>query len=125
MKNLLSLILLISGLNSYSQSENHTGVYENKTEGEIRIEYELSLNQDGTFVFHFYQDQICYTDDDRAKGKWIAEKSIITFQVNNKVDLDEAHKLDFENTKAKIENGILTFYDSEIFWINDIQLEKK
>ncbi len=127
MRNLLILFLLITGLNSFSQSEKHFGAYENKTEFEngISIEYELFLNPNGTFLFHFYQDQICYTDDDRAKGKWTVENDIIIFKVNNKVDIDDMHKLDFDNTKAKMNNGILSFYDSEILWINGIELEKK
>ncbi len=118
---------MITGLNSFSQYEKHIGVYENKAESEdgIKIEYELSLNSDGTFLFHFYQDQICYTDDDRAKGKWTVENNIILFRVNRKTDIDETHKLDFVNTKAKTENGLLKFYDSEIFWINEIELKKK
>lgn len=115
------------GLSTYSQSEKYSGNYENKTELEdgIVIDYELTLNSDGTFIFHFYQDQICYTDDDKAKGKWTTENEIIIFQVNKEIDINETHKLDFNKTKAKVENGILEFYDSGIFWINKVKLKKK
>ena len=111
----------------YSQSEKYSGNYENKTELEdgIVIDYELALNSDGTFVFHFYQDQICYTDNDKAKGKWTTKNEIIIFQVNKENDIDETYKLDFDKTKAKVENGILKFYDCGIFWINKVELKKK
>ena len=127
MKNILIIIFMSLRLISYSQNERYSGNYENKTESEdgIIIQFELELNSDGTFVFHFYQDQICYTDDDRAKGKWKTENEIIVFQVNKESDINETYKLNFDKTKAKVENGILKFYDSKVFWINRVELKKK
>lgn len=118
---------MLFGLILYSQTETYSGNYENKTESEdgIVIEYELRLNSDGTFLFHFYQDQICYTDNDRARGKWTTKNDIIIFQVNKEIDIDEIHKLDFDKTKAQVESGVLKFFDCEIFWINKTELKKK
>ena len=126
MKNLIYFVTIIIGLNSFSQSVKYVGLYENKTESEdgIKVEYKLSLNSDGTFLFHFYQDQIFYEDNDKAKGKWSVKNNSILFLVNRKVDIDENHKLDFGKTKAKIENKNLKLYDSGIFWINDVELKK-
>ena len=126
MRNIL-IIFMLFGLSTYSQSEKYSGNYENKTKSEdgIVIDYELALNLDGTFVFHFYQDQICYTDDNKAKGKWTTENGIIIFQVNKEIDIDETYKLDFDKTKAKVKNGILEFYDCGVLWINKVKLKKK
>ena len=127
MRNILTVIFMFIGLSLFSQSEKYFGNYENKTESEdgVVIEYELALNSDGTFLFHFYQDQICYKDDDKAKGKWTVENGVIIFQVNKKVDINDTHKLDFNKTKAKVEKGILKFYDCGVFWINKTELKKK
>lgn len=127
MRNLSIFIFFTSVLNVFSQSEKIIGEYENKTKFKsgITIEYELSLNSDGTFLFHFYQDQMCYEDDDRAKGKWTIENDTILFRVNKKTDFDKNHQLDFKKTKAKFMNGFLRFFESEIIWVNELELKKK
>ena len=105
----------------------YVGKYENKTgkDAEFVVEYELTLNIDGTFLFHFYQDQICYVENERAKGKWKIENGIIIFEVNKSSDIDKNHKYNFNNTKAKVNGGVLTFFDCEVIWLNDIKLKKK
>jgi len=126
MKNILIVILLNLAYNLFSQTKSFVGVYENKTDkdAEFIIEYKLSLNADNTFLFHFYQDQICYIDDERAKGKWKLENNAIIFNVNEKTDVNDTHKFNFNKTKATIKGNTLSFYDCSIDWINNTELKK-
>jgi hypothetical protein len=126
MKYILIVTLLVLGYNSFSQTKSIVGVYENKThkDAEFIIEYELSLNADSTFLFHFYQDQICYIDDDRAKGKWKFENNTIIFNVDDETDINETYKLNFNKTKASIKGNTLSFFDCNIDWINNTELKK-
>lgn len=57
MKLIIVSLLLITGLNSFAQSKDFLGEYTRTLgeEGKHLIEYKLTLNQDGTFVFHYYK----------------------------------------------------------------------
>jgi hypothetical protein len=125
MRNTLIIFSLWIGFISFSQKETYSGNYENKTESKsgIVVEYELELNSNRTFLFHFYQDQICYSDEYKIKGQWIIENDTITFLVNK--EIDDNHTIDFDQTKAKIENKVLTFHNCGTFWINEKELTKK
>ncbi len=116
-----------------------SGVYEMRIDATNgRIIDTLTLNSDGTFVFHEYdkvEGGLPPERDTYGKGKWKLEKNVILFSVD-KNDLDKKHTLNFNNSKArfisksprdKSEREISTsikFYDSEIFWIKGRTLLK-
>jgi len=56
MKVLFTVLILISNLTSFSQSEAVVGDYTLKLEAIYKdvFEYQLTLSQDGTFSFHYY-----------------------------------------------------------------------
>ncbi len=72
-----------------------------------------------------------------GKGKWKAEKNIVSFFTDKISDIDEKHNLDFENSKArfisksprdetdKIIKTSLQFFESKIFWIEKLQIFKE
>jgi len=142
MKKLLVLLILIVPLSSFAQSSLYAGEYEIRFEmkgGEL-IERKLSLNQDGTFLFHIYTniDPKQPEENKYAKGVWKVEKeNIIYFYADQKTDIDEGHTLNFNNTKARyhskskrdksarIIEKSLKFYDSNIFWVKSMKLLKK
>ena len=56
MKVLSTILILISNLTIYSQSDEVVGNYTLKLETVDKdvFEYQLTLSQDGTFSFHYY-----------------------------------------------------------------------
>jgi hypothetical protein len=141
MKAVFTLLLLISCLTSFSQSDDIGGDY-NRTLGEQGnhlIKYKLTLNQDGTFIFHSYSNikqGIPPEVNKYGKGKWNEDDNLISFFTDKEEDFDEKHTLDFNNSKArfvtkhprdktdKIVKTRLQFLKSEIFWMTRIHLFK-
>lgn len=135
MKLLITTLLLISNLTLFAQSNQFVGDYQRSltdTEGKHIIEYKLTLNQDGTFVFHSYtklQGGIPPEVNKYGKGKWSSKDNLITFSSNKKEDFDEKYTLDFSNSIArfitknprdksdKIVKTKLTLLESEISWL--------
>lgn len=126
MKHIFIIILMQMALTVFSQSEKYIGHYSFKSESDdgIVIEYDLTLHSDGRFLFHFFQDQLCYTDDLKGKGKWRIIDSKLIFSANEKNDIDEDYTLNLNNTKATVLNGVLKLYDCEIEWLNNTELTK-
>jgi hypothetical protein len=141
MKLIISTLLLISHLTLFSQSNNFDGDYYRALgkEGVHFIEYKLTLNQDGTFIFHSYSNnkqRIPPEVNKYGTGKWIAKGKVITFLSNKQKDFDEKYTLDFNNSKARfvtkhprdktdrIIKTKLQFFESEIFWIETIDIFK-
>jgi hypothetical protein len=108
-------------------------------EGSHFIEYKLTLNQDGTFIFHSYSNNkqgIPNEVNKYGKGKWTIKNNIITFLSNKEKDFDEKYTLDFNNSKARfvtksprdktdqIVKTRVVFLESEIFWMNRIEMLK-
>ncbi len=142
MKNLLWLVCFVA-LNYYATAqltnEDVSGVYEVTYDStNALIIDKLTLNPDGTFVFHEYDKHDNGLPPERnkyAKGTWRADKMLIYFS-SDKTDFDDTYTLDFNNTKARYirksardlsERNIKTalqFYDSEIFWITGRTLFK-
>jgi len=139
MKYLVLIIYLTFNLTSFCQTENFSGNYEYKFEsnkGEI-LEYKLSLNSDGTFLFHSYRNILTNPEENSyGKGKWKAEKTIIFFYTDSEFDLTEKYILNFNNSKARfisksprdksdrIIKTNLRFYESEMFWVSGMKLFK-
>lgn len=141
MKLILTILLFIFNLTVSAQSNQVIGDYTRSLseEGKHTIEYKLTLNQDGTFVFHSYSKMQGGTPPEvnkYAKGKWTVKNNIITFSCNKKEDLDEKYTLDFNNSSArfvtknardksdKIVKTKLTFLESGIFWLKGIDVFK-
>ncbi|MFV8347794.1 hypothetical protein [Flavobacterium sp. ZB4P13] len=141
MKLLLTTLLLIFSLTIFAQSNGFAGDY-NRTfskEGDHLIEYKLTLHQDGTFLFHSYKNikqGIPPEVNKYGKGKWTEKDNVITFSSNKQEDFDEKYTLDFNNSKARfvtknprdktdrIIKTRLTFVESEIFWIQRLDIFK-
>ena len=141
MKLLITTFLLIFNLTLFAQSNNVAGDYTRSLseEGKHIIEYKLTLNQDGTFVFHSYSKMQGGRPPEvnkYGKGKWSAKDNMITFSTNKQEDFDEKYTLDFNNSAArfvtknprdksdKIVKTRLAFVASEIFWMQRIDIFK-
>ena len=107
MKLLLTTLLLIFNLTVFAQSNGFAGDY-NRTfskEADHLIEYKLTLNQDGTFVFHSYskiKNRVPPEVSRYGKGKWTAKDNVITFSSNKQEDFDVKNTLDFNTSKLHL-----------------------
>lgn len=141
MKLLTALLIFIGSYSLFSQSEGMVGnYYVNLVNTEDnRIEYKMTLNEDGTFLFHSYSKidaGIPQAVDTYGRGTWNLEKNVISFFSKNGKDVDEKHTLDFTHSKARLitksvrnmsDKSIKTrmkFFKSEIFWIRGIEIVK-
>jgi len=142
MKLLTTTLLLFFNLTLFAQSNQFVGDYERSlsdTEGKHIIEYKLTLNQDGTFLFHSYtkiQGGIPPEVNKYGKGQWTSKDIMITFSSNKKEDFDNQYTLDFNKTIARfitknprdktdqIITTRLVFLESEIFWIERLDIFK-
>jgi hypothetical protein len=141
MKTILTFLILISNLTLLAQSDKVVGEYSNTittVENQL-FEYKLTLNQDGTFFFHYYSNLKQGNPPEinkYGKGKWTVENNVIAFFSDKQKDIDEKHTLDFTNSKARfviksprdktdqIIKTKLKFLNSDIFWIKGIDVFK-
>lgn len=141
MRTLFAIIILFSNLTLFAQEDNVIGNYTNKL-GKVdshQFEYELTLNQDRTFFFHYYSNIKQGNPPEvnkYGKGTWTEENKVISFFSDKQNDLDEKHTLDFTNSKARfiiksprdktdqIIKTRIRFLESDIFWIKGIELFK-
>ncbi|MDQ6469205.1 hypothetical protein RB619_01030 [Flavobacterium sp. LHD-80] len=142
MKQLIIALFLISNITLFAQASQLTGNYNRKlSEGERHIiEYNLTLNPDGTFVFHSYSKLQGGTPPETnhyGKGKWSEKDNLITFSSDKKEDFNEKYTLDFNKSTArfvtknprdksdKVIKTKLQFLESEIFWMRRIDIFKE
>jgi len=141
MKVLTSILLLWTSVTMFSQSDTLVGEYFH-TAGdreEHLIQYTLTLNENGTFLFHSYVNHnrgISWEENKYGKGNWSLDGKIVSFFTHEQNDLDEKHTLDFSNSKARfitkplrdktdrIIKTRLQFFESEIFWIERLKILK-
>ena len=141
MKKIFTLLILISNLTLFSQTQEVLGNYKLtlETKDSSSFEYEVVLSQDGTFSFHYYSNikqGIPPEVNKYGKGNWAINNNVISFFTDKQKDFDEKFTLDFTNTKArfvtksprdksdKIIKTQLRFLDSEIFWMRRIDIDK-
>jgi hypothetical protein len=141
MKLIIKLVILIFNLTLSAQSDNFIGDYSRSLseEGKHIIEYKLTLNQNGTFLFHSYTKMQGGTPPEvnkYGKGKWTAKDNLITFSTNKNEDFDEKYTLNFNKSTARfitknprnktdqIVKTRLTFVESGIFWMQRIDVFK-
>jgi hypothetical protein len=141
MKKILFLLITLCSASVAAQNEDYIGTYEfyNKdVKGDV-IKYELLLNADKTFTFHFYRNiicSVCKEENSYGKGNWKIENKILHFTTKAD-DLDTKNTLNFSGTTArlikksprdltdKIVPTALQFYKSKIFWIENLKILKK
>lgn len=132
MKTILSFLIFLISLSLYAQSKEHAGTYTLKLGGGEHIEKtELTLNPNGTFLFHFYDFREKGIPKERnkyGKGTWTSKGKIIFFYTDVN-DIDESHELDFKNSKARFDTNsprdksnraikaFVRFYESDISWM--------
>lgn len=143
MKKLFFLFIILSidfALSAQTTAHNVAGIYERRLDATNGlIIYTLNLNADGTFLFHSYEKLDGGIPPERnkyAKGTWANDKKLVLFSTSP-TDFDEKYILDFKNSKArfitkhprdKSDREIKTalqFYESEIFWVEGMQVFKK
>jgi hypothetical protein len=142
MKVIISILLLLSSLTLLSQSNNLVGEYFRSMgdKEEHLIEYTLTLNEDGTFLFHSYVNHkkgIPWEEHKYGKGNWSMDGKVVTFFSDDQKDLDKKHTLDFSNSRARfitkpsrdksdrIIKTSLQFFESKIFWIERLKILKR
>jgi len=106
MKHILTLFVLTFNLSVSAQSAKYAGDYEVRYEtdkGEV-IEYTLSLQTNGMFLFHFYRHLGKAKPEENyyGRGKWNDDKNLISLYTDVKNDIDDTHTLNFNNSKARI-----------------------
>ncbi|MBT8394980.1 MAG: hypothetical protein KJN66_09040 [Bacteroidia bacterium] len=132
MKHILSILILLFSITLAAQSKEHSGIYTLKLgEGEHVETTKLTLNPNGTFLFHFYDYREKGIPKERikyGKGVWTSKGKLIFLSTIAK-DIDESHVLDFNNSKARFETKSprdrsnrnirtsIRFYESDIFWM--------
>lgn len=141
MKQLLLLLFVALNFSLIAQNKEYVGTYEYyiKDAKDDVIQYELQLNADQTFTFHFYRNivcSICKEENSYGKGTWKVENKIVYFTTGT-TDLDEKNTLNFTGTTARLIQKsprdlsdkevptALQFYKSKIFWIENLKILKK
>jgi hypothetical protein len=141
MKVIFTILVFVSSLTSFSQTDKVPGDYKRtlETKDNDAFEYQLTVFQDGTFFFHYYSKLIHGTPSEvnkYGKGKWVVENNLISFFTEKEKDLDEKNTLDFTNSKARfitkstrdktdrIVETKLIFLESEIFWMKKMEMLK-
>lgn len=141
MKAIFTILILISNLTTFSQTNEVFGDYKLTlgAVGKDLFEYKMTLSQDGTFTFHYYsyiKFGIPPEKNKFGKGKWTQENNVISFFSDKQKDLDEKFILDFTNSKARfisksprdqtdqIIKTRLKFLKSEIPWMKTIEMLK-
>ena len=137
MKINLTFLLIISILTCSAQSSKYVGEYYMKKDNNgMSQQYTLILNENGTFLFNQYwkqskrflknHDEVQSTGNEKGKGRWIYKDEAVLFLSDSKSDIEQNHRLNFNNSKAKLENNSdLVFLESGLFWLENLMLEKK
>ncbi len=100
------------------------------------IEYKLELRPDNTFVFHFFRKNycdICEEENQFGKGTWSMNNNSLLLTIDPRTDIDEKFSLDLNDSRARlitkqnsegIKREVLKFFDSNIFWVKSMELQK-
>lgn len=130
---------MMSSLCSCSQTHDIAGEYEKKSESSIVL---LKLHPSGAFQFDSYINKRLEAGSPAepsisGRGTWRVENDMIYFGTNRDTDIDHNSTLNFNETKAKLNNESskdssnekaitkLEFFESGIFWINGMELKKR
>ncbi|MGB1307397.1 MAG: hypothetical protein ACPG6B_00705 [Oceanihabitans sp.] len=135
----LLCFLFLFSINETINSQNILGTYQIETHATNgKLKRTLILNTDGSFEFHnyeFHEGGLPQEKNNYARGTWTLHKKLIYFTTLQK-DLNDKYTLDFSASKARFISKsprdksnrdiktALHFYQSEIFWIKGMKLEK-
>lgn len=139
MKHLYLVLFFCFNLNIFAQVGVYLrGRYSNAVDGTI-IKWTLSLNTDGTFLYHFLRDISREANPEEnlyGKGTWAANGKIVAFRAKPS-NFDQEFTVNLNNSKAryitksardksdKVVKTALRFYESETFNIEGLQLFKE
>ena len=143
MKNLLILFLLAFITTSKAQTKDFYGIYILKEEAENGVtQHKMALHEEGTFLFSTFfspedsDGKMLEIKSMYGGGKWRTNGNQLFFVVDREEDFDEDRILDFSKTRARIQKAApgntngetgpdqLVFFDSDIFWIKGLILNK-
>ena len=127
MKKACFIFILFFAFLGYSEAQIVYGNYvnEEKFEDGIHVKYELIIARDFTFKFHFYQDQLCYVDNEIVNGNCVINGEEITLVPKEKSNTKNNNLLNLKDTKLKIvKNNSLQIYYSKTVWLKDLVLNK-
>ena len=138
MKQLFFIVGFFICSSVFSQSGIY--VYEPKNSEGTIIKWTLTLNEDGTFLYHFLRDlsaisKLSTEENYYGKGTWVLEGKTVILS-SKKDDLNEQYTVNLNNSKARyitksprdttdrvIKTG-LRFYEPETSHIKGLELFK-
>jgi hypothetical protein len=139
MKHIFLALFFCFNLNLFSQVGTYTSRKPHLGADGTIIKWTLSLNQDGTFLYHFLRDIVGEMNPEEnfyGKGIWNVEGKIVTFYAKP-TDVNDEFSVDLNNSKAryitksprdktdKLVKTALRFYESETFHIPGLELYKE
>lgn len=139
MKYYIIIVLLTFNFGVVAQSGIYTKEPDNK-DG-TKIKWTLSLNEDGTFSYHFYRDisaisKLNSEENYYGKGTWTLDGKTVVLYSKEEDNLKGRYKLNLNNSKARyitksprdksdqVVRTALLFYESETFHIKGLELIK-
>jgi len=139
MKHFFTLVVFVFSITVVAQSKEHAGQYYKESKGEDYLETnKLTLNPNGTFLFHHYRYLEKGTPKEEVKygkGTWTSNKRLI-FLKTVESDIDATHVLNLNNSKLRFDTKSprdtsnrdiktsVRFYASDIFWLKGRTLLK-
>ncbi len=140
MKKLFLLITFTFSITLFGQS----GVYVNepKHSDGTKIKWTLTLEEDGTFLYHFLRDLSAVSkanseENYYGKGTWVLEGKSVVFFSKKADNLNGLYTLNLNNSKARyitnsprdvsdvVVKTALRFYESDTFHIKGLELFKE
>lgn len=138
----MKLLFFIFGFFICGHAFAQSGVYvkEPKLSDGTKVKWTLTLDEDGTFLYHFFRDisavsKLNTEENYYGKGTWIAEGKIVTLFSNETDNLEGQYTVNLNNSKAryitksprdksnKVVKPALLFYES--FQIKGLELFKE
>ena len=141
MRVITTILFFLSSIIIFSQTDKVVGEYflTSGDSGDHLIEYTLTIQDDGTFLFHSYENHrrgVSWVKNKYGKGNWSMDGKVVSFFTDEQKDLDEKYTLDFSNSKARfitkplrdntdrVIKTRLQFFESDIFWIERLAIYK-
>jgi hypothetical protein len=139
MKITLLILIFCFNLSLLAQAGTYTR-FPKSSDG-TKIKWTLSLNPEGTFLYHFLRDLSAISkanseENFYAKGTWKSEYKIVCFY-SKPSDINDEFSVNLNNSKARyitksprdksdnIVKTALLFYESETFHIKGLELFKE
>jgi hypothetical protein len=142
MKQLFLVFLLLTCCHVFSQAGVYVIDHTNDRIDGTKTKWTLTLNEDGTFLYHFLRDISAVSKANKeenyyAKGTWKLEGKIVTLFSEEKQNPNQLYTLNLNKSKAryitksprdksdKVIKTALRFYESETFHIIGLELFKE